>query len=193
MSEETKIEKQRSVELEGVFKRGNAGQYVEEARETMNFLEKWKFDFGNHKEIRKQVSKIAKDALMKQREQMEHKLMLSLDAEKKRLFAEYVKHVDGIQQDMVVSSAKAENSLTEIMYEAIDTAIGTQMDRLEKLSSMKSAGRIRDEEYDEEYSRVMKWSKLSRENVDVKVALIMTKQAEAFEKTIELFKSEHGI
>jgi len=159
----------------------------------MNFLSRWQFDITRSKELKKQVSAIARDVLIKQREQMQQKLMLSLDAEKKRLFVEYMKHVDVIQQDMVEFSAEAAQSLTEVMYKMIDESLRLKGKRLRELAERRKNGEISDDDYDEEYERTMRWSKTSRDNVEAKVALILEKQARAFEKTIELFKTEHGI
>lgn len=187
------ISVERSKELDGIFRPSNVGRYVEEARETMNFLSRWQFDITRSKELKKQVSAIARDVLIKQREQMQQKLMLSLDAEKKRLFVEYMKHVDVIQQDMVEFSAEAAQSLTEVMYKMIDESLRLKGKRLRELAERRKNGEISDDDYDEEYERTMRWSKTSRDNVEAKVALILEKQARAFEKTIELFKTEHGI
>lgn len=178
-------------ELRTPFTDKNVPMYIRDAQETMSFVQKLRYNGLMNKEIPKQLTKIATDMLRKQQEQIEHKLMLGLDLEKKRLFNEHLTQTGSIQQSIIQHSTQATDNLIRVMNHAFDNAFKTESERVVKLEKMKQQGFIDDERYQEEVERTRRWTARAIDSAETKIALILEKHGEAFARTLELFKQEH--
>jgi hypothetical protein len=174
----------------------NSKQHVSQLRTKLGFFDKLAVDRHSKDEARKVIGELVVNLLEKQKQEILFKITLELADEKKRAFANSMREGAQIEKEIAERSTEFERELIDLALDHGLAGHERKKQRLDQLDEWHSVGRIDDESLMTERGAVENWMRIFRENLDMKVEIILRNHAQQIEKALSIFKeraiSGHG-
>jgi hypothetical protein len=183
--------KQGGEVLEGNFSAdATVPQYLHRTMEEWGRVRKWLHGRDVRKVERKQVLALTKALLDYQYQDMQHQMMLSMDVQKKRRFAQYLAATGPLQSLIQNQSAEAQLSIANNMFENRFEAYRTKNERDVALRKMLEEGRIDRRQYDKSLRDNESYSDEHVDRLDETARIMIQRHMEFLYKTLELFQTK---
>nr|VFK59784.1 MAG: hypothetical protein BECKTUN1418F_GA0071002_11883 [Candidatus Kentron sp. TUN]VFK63197.1 MAG: hypothetical protein BECKTUN1418D_GA0071000_12023 [Candidatus Kentron sp. TUN]VFK68457.1 MAG: hypothetical protein BECKTUN1418E_GA0071001_11843 [Candidatus Kentron sp. TUN] len=162
--------------------------FVSEAADTMGLIQRFKLEGMAGKELRKRIAEIAINLLEKQKEQIAHKLLLDLDADKKRLYQAYMVEVAEMDENISKNASETAQKLTEIMLDAVNNIYEMRHKEIKRLDDSLKKGVIDGNQYERSVERVERWVERREKEIEERLASLIDANNQRLQKTLELFQ-----
>lgn len=129
---------------------------------------------------------IAIALVKKQESEITQRLMLDLDMEKKKAFADYLRNVKSLNSELTLQSAEMERELRTALTDELGKIYAEQEEWLKKIDTWNLSPKDRDAEL----SRMEGWIELAKQQADGKIYLLIEKFSKALQETLELLESK---
>ena len=139
---------------------------------------------------RDHVIKLTQKLFDYQLQDMQHVLMLSMDAQKARRFVEYLRATDGIRKQLQEQSAKAQLSVVDTMYEQRWTAFRAQYERDRKSTAAYQRGHMNKRQYDRAIHDSQELTDQHEMRLNQTVEEMITRHSELLFETLKLFATD---
>ena len=161
-------------------------KHLEETELRMGFWDQIKFNHETSQVLAQKLGEITVALVEKQRDEIVQKLMLELDINKKRAYAQYMEHVGHLNKELVQKSTLMERELREVMLEEV-----TQIYE-EKAAWKKQIGdmNLSNEDRNYEMDKMEEWIKLARSQIDGKILTLVETHSTSLQVTLELLRDE---
>nr|VFJ96209.1 MAG: hypothetical protein BECKLFY1418B_GA0070995_108112 [Candidatus Kentron sp. LFY] len=162
--------------------------YISEAKNAMGIIQQFKLEGMAGKEISKRIAEISINLLEKQKEQIEHKLLLDLDADKKRLYQAYMVEVAEMDENISRKAGETAQKLTEIMLDAVNNVYEMRHKEIKRLDDSLKKGVIDESRYESSMGRLERLVKRLEEEAEDRVGSLLNTNKQRLQKTLELFQ-----
>lgn len=158
---------------------------VDESR--LRFFDK--LAIGQHagKEVSSRIKAQVSSVVAAQKAEIEHRLMITLDENKKRLFADYLIRTEKLNYDLVKISSNMELELMKLIHSGNNSIWAQRKNMVEEIANNNDIPECFKEE---EKKNVEKRLKFLRDQLEGKVNLMIERHSEALEKTLKLLKEK---
>ena len=122
----------------------------------------------------------------KQRAEIYQKLMLELDINKKRAYADYMEKVGHLNQELIEKSNRMERDLRDILREEIGQIYEEKNAWIAQIDGLK----LSNEDHAEELNRMEEWISLAKGQVEGKVSTLVETHSTSLKVTLELLRDQ---
>ena len=122
----------------------------------------------------------------KQRAEIYQKLMLELDINKKRAYAEYMEKVGHLNQELIEKSNGMERDLRGILREEISQIYDEKAAWVQQIDGLG----LSNDDRAEEMNRMEEWISLAKGQVEGKVSTLVETHSTSLKVTLELLRDE---
>jgi hypothetical protein len=161
-------------------------RHVEDQHLRMGFWDQFKFNRKASEITAEKLGEITIALVEKQRDEIFQKLMLELDINKKRTYAEYMENVGHLNKDLVLKSNRMERELRAVMLEELEQIYKEK----EAWTKLIEGMNLSNEDRDHEMERMKDWINLARGQVDGKISTLIETHSASLKVTLELLKNE---
>lgn len=121
-----------------------------------------------------------------QKEQLSHRLTLSVDLEKKRDYKDYQLAVNELNKEIICASNDIDDELIEILHDQIAHVIDRRRARIARIEKMN----LSQEERAMHLERVENWAKLQADQVEGRVWEMLQAASQGLRRTMQLLETE---
>lgn len=121
-----------------------------------------------------------------QKEQLSHRLTLSVDLEKKRDYKDYQLAVNELNKEIICASNDIDDELIEILHDQIAHVIDRRRARIARIEKMN----LSQEERATHLERVENWAKLQADQVEGRVWEMLQAASQGLRRTMQLLETE---
>jgi hypothetical protein len=161
-------------------------RHVQNQELRMGFWDQFKFSRKASEITAEKLGEITIALVEKQRDEIFQKLMLELDINKKRTYAEYMENVGHLNKDLVLKSNRMERELRTVMREEIEQIYKEQEAWIKMIEGMN----LSNEDRAHEMERIKDWIALACGQVDGKISTLVETHSASLKVTLELLKNE---
>jgi len=161
-------------------------EQVENTELKMGMWDQFKFNRKTSEVTAQKLGEIAVTMVEKQRAEIYQKLMLELDINKKRAYAEYMEKVGSLNQELIEKSNGMERDLRDILREEISQIYDEKSAWVNQIDGLK----LSNEDHAEEMARMEEWINLAKGQVEGKVSTLVETHSTSLKVTLELLRDE---
>ncbi|WP_299751373.1 hypothetical protein [uncultured Tateyamaria sp.] len=161
-------------------------EHVENTELKMGLWDQFKFDRKTSAVASQKLGEIAVTMMEKQRAEIYQKLMLELDINKKRAYADYMEKVGHLNQELIEKSNRMERDLRDILREEIGQIYDEKNAWIAQIDGLK----LSNEDHAEEVNRMEEWISLAKGQVEGKVSTLVETHSTSLKVTLELLRDQ---
>ncbi|WP_227287149.1 hypothetical protein [Boseongicola sp. H5] len=152
----------------------------------MGIWDQFKFDRKSSAVMAEKLGEIAVTMVEKQRAEIQQKLMLELDINKKRAYAEYMDKVGNLNQDLIEQSNLMERALRGILRREIGLIYSEKDEWVAQLDGLN----LSNDDREKELRRMEEWIELAKGQVEGKVSTLVETHSTSLKLTLELLRDQ---
>ena len=161
-------------------------EHVENTEIRMGFWDQLKFDRKTSAVASQKLGEIVVTMVEKQRAEIYQKLMLELDINKKRAYAEYMEKVGHLNQELIEKSNRMERDLRDILRDEISQIYAEKNAWVAQIDTLG----LSNEDRAEEMKRMEEWINLAKGQVEGKVSTLVETHSTSLKVTLELLRDQ---
>lgn len=170
--------------------KSKAGQalekHVEGAELRVGLWDQFKLNRKSSEVTAQKLGEITITMVEKQRAEIYQKLMLELDINKKRAYAEYMDKVGFLNKDLIEKSNDMERDLRDILRDEIGQIYDEKSAWVKQIDDLK----LSNEDREEEIARMEEWISLAKGQVEGKISTLVETHSTSLKVTLELLRDE---
>ncbi len=175
----------KDFETSSTKKEDKIAKYVEGTDITkMKIWDQFKLSGNLSKITRNQLSEIARSMVEKQKQEINHRLVLDLDINKKRAYKDYDENVKVLNSELIKRSNEMEKDLVRILRDATESIDSEREEWIKRIEARK----LSSEAHKKETDRMNKWIDLLEQQAETKIEMLMKTHSESLQATLQLFK-----
>lgn len=161
-------------------------QHVENTELKLGFWDEFKFNRKASEVTAQKLGEITSTMVEKQRAEIFQKLMLELDINKKRAYADYMEKVGFLNRELIEKSNLMERDLRGILRDEISQIYDEKNAWLKQIDDLK----LSDADHTEEINRMNEWIDLAKGQVEGKISTLVDTHSTSLKVTLELLRDE---
>lgn len=161
-------------------------EQVENTELKMGLWDQFKFNRKTSEVTAQKLGEIAVTMVEKQRAEIYQKLMLELDINKKRAYADYMEKVGFLNRDLIEKSNQMERELRDILREEISQIYDEKAAWVKQIDDLK----LSNDDKSEEIERMEEWINLAKGQVVGKISTLVETHSTSLKVTLELLRDE---
>lgn len=161
-------------------------RHVQGQELRMGFWDQFKFNRKTSEITAQKLGEITVAMVEKQRDEIFQRLMLELDINKKRAYAEYMENVSHLNVDLVQKSNRMERDLRDLLREEVSQIYSEKNAWIKQIDDMK----LSNEDRAREMGRMQDWIDLACDQADGKIQTLVATHSASLTVTLELLVNE---
>ncbi|HEY0311724.1 MAG TPA: hypothetical protein VGC56_04440 [Allosphingosinicella sp.] len=165
-------------------------QHIERVREQLGTINRFIQGRAIQRIQREHVIKLARALFDYQYQDMQHLLLLGMDVQKKRRFAQYMSATKDIQDRIQRQSAEAQLSLLNTMFDMRLKAFEAQRDRDSRIRSAYKQGGMSKEQHDRALADSKQMTDEHEQRLNETMEAMIERHSQFLFHTLSLFKTD---